>query len=92
MISLQGLDLTDAHPGTYLHRVMSIGHRTTPFTRENVIGATSTSGFFHKGLYTTFDGVGPRSQATALETKAVKVPEGEWSRWGFSLPTPEVIL
>jgi hypothetical protein len=67
---------------------MSIGQRTAPFTRENVIGATITSGLFHKGLKIAFDGVGTRSQATALETKAVMVPVGEWPRWGFSLSTP----
>lgn len=67
---------------------MSIGQRTAPFTRENVIGAASTSGLFHKGLKIAFDGVGTRSQATALETKVVRVPEGEWLRWDFSLSTP----
>lgn len=56
---------------------MSVGHRIAPFTRENVIGTTSARGFFHKGINIAFDGVGPRSQATALETEAVRVPEGE---------------
>lgn len=71
---------------------MSIGHRLASFTRENVIGATSTSGSCHVGVNVAFDGIGPRSQATALETEVVRVTVGEWSMWGFGLPLPEVTL
>lgn len=84
----RGVELRATHPGIYLHGIMSVGHRLASFTRENVVGATSTSGSVHEALDATFDGVGTRSQATALETKVVEVLTGEWPRWNFSLPMP----
>lgn len=85
-------ELTDTHPGTYLYGIMSVGHRLASIARENVVGATSPGGSLHKGLDGTFDSVGPRSQATALETKVVEVLTGEWPQWNFSLPVPGVPL
>lgn len=74
------MDLTAIHPGTYLQGKMSIGHRLASFTRENVIGATSTSGSCHIVLDATFDVVSTRCQATALETKVVRVLLEKWPR------------